>query len=107
MNGEIEGYKLIRVRKDGSLGPLFINRRLRIPVGEWLDAEPHPTPGYAFRPGWHATFLPVAPHLSTKGRVWCRVMLRDCQTYQRPESQGGTWVLAQHMKVVEVMRERV
>ena len=100
---EVVGYKLLRVRKDGSLGPLFINRRQRIPTGEWLQAGAHPTKGYAFRPGWHATLLPVAPHLSTKGRVWCRVTLRGVTRYNRPESQGGTWLLAQEMRVDEIL----
>lgn len=98
----ISGYKLFRQRKDGTLGPLFINARLRIPLGEWMPAESHPTPGYAYRPGWHATTKPIAPHLSTKGRVWCRVEMRGVTTYARPESQGGSWLLAQHLKVLSI-----
>ena len=46
-------YKLLRIRKDGSIGPLFINQKQRVPIGEWLDAEDHPTSGFAHRPGWH------------------------------------------------------
>lgn len=56
-------YKLFRRRGDGSLGPLFINKRQRIPLGEWLQAEDHPTKGYAHRPGWHCGVAPSAPHL--------------------------------------------
>lgn len=99
----VKGYKLLRVRKDGSLGPLFINARQRIPVGEWLQAESHRTKGYAYRPGWHATRRQHAPHLSTRGRVWCKVSLREVKTYPRPESQGGTWLLAGQMRVDEVL----
>jgi len=99
------GYKLIRKRKDNSLGPLFINCRQRIPIGQWLEAQCIPTKGFAVRPGWHCTLKPVAPHLSTRGRVWCKVDLKGCQTYNRPESQGGTWVLSKRMKVLEVMNE--
>jgi hypothetical protein len=98
------GYKLFRQRKDGTLGPLFINARLRVPVGEWLEAEDHPTKGFAHRPGWHATLKQEAPHLSEKGRVWCRVALEGCKLYDRPESQGGTWVLAERLKVLEVLK---
>lgn len=47
------GYKLFRQRKDGTLGPLFINRRQRLTIGETYIAEEHPTKGFAFRPGWH------------------------------------------------------
>lgn len=101
-------YKLLKKRKDGSIGPLFINAKQRIPVGEWLEAEDHPTKGFAHRPGWHCTMNQSAPHLTMKPRgglprVWARVEVKDFKKYQRPESQGGTWLLAQHMKVLEVL----
>ena len=101
----ITAYKLLRRRKDGTLGPLFINARLRIPVGKWLKAESHPTKGYAYRPGWHCTLKPIAPHLRTTGpdRVWCRVSVTGVTSYARPESQGGTWLLAKKMRVEEVL----
>ena len=94
-------YKLFRKMKDGSLSPLFINKKSRIPIGVWLDAEEHPTNGFAVRKGWHCTLKPIAPHLSTKDRVWVKVMIEDTKLYDRPESQGGVWVLAQRMKVIE------
>lgn len=101
MTETVTGYKLFRLRKDGSLGPLFINARQRVPVGEWLPAEAHRTNGFAYRPGWHAALQPVAPHLSERGRVWRKVELRNPRYYNRPESQGGTWVLADAMRVLE------
>ena len=55
------------------------------------------------RPGWHCTTQPVAPHLGTKGRVWCKVLLIGAKKFSRPESQGGTWLLATGMKVLEVL----
>lgn len=47
----------------------------------------------------------LAPHLSIKlangeQRVWVECEVEDYATYNRPESQGGTWILAQKMKVV-------
>ena len=101
-------FKLLKRRADGSIGPLFINASQRIPIGEWLEAEDHPTKGFAHRPGWHCTLKPEAPHLkmNPKGglpRVWCRVEVENYSTYARPESQGGTWVLANRMKVLEVI----
>lgn len=96
----MKAYKLFRQRKDGSLGPLFINARLRIVEGEWMPAEAHRTKGFAYRPGWHCCLQPVAPHLSEKGRVWCEIEIDDYRTYARPESQGGTWVLANKMRVM-------
>ena len=93
-------YKLLKVRKDGTIGPLFINRRQRIPLGVWLKAEDHPTKGYAHRPGWHATSDPIAPHLSKKGRAWFKVELRHAESLKRPASQGSLWWLAEEMKVI-------
>ena len=93
-------YKLIRKLKDGSLSPLFINKKQRIPIGIWLDAESHPTNGFAYRKSWHCTLKPIAPHLSTKNRIWVEVEIEDLEYYNRPESQGGTWVLAQKMKII-------
>lgn len=97
-------YKLVRRRKDGSLGPLFIDARLRIPFGEWLPARHDiDKKGFAYRPGWHCTFDMNAPHLSEKDRVWVRCEIEDYETYARPESQGGSWLLAQRIKFLEVM----
>ena len=93
------GYKLFRSTRTG-LAPLFINKSQRIKIGVLYPAEDHPTKGYAYRPGWHAALRPVAPHLSAKGRVWMRVELHNPRLYDRPESQGGTWVLASAMRVL-------
>jgi hypothetical protein len=87
--------------KDSSIAPLFINKKMRMPFGQWMEAEFHPTKGYAPRKGWHCTLEPHAPHLSMKDRYWVKVEVEDYELYQRPESQGGTWVLAQRMKIIE------
>jgi hypothetical protein len=93
-------YKLVRLRKDGSVGSLFINRKARLTPGWWMEAESHPTKGYALRPGWHCTAKPIAPHLSTKGRCWIKVQIEDYEVFERPESQGGKWYIAKRMKVI-------
>jgi len=93
-------YKLVRKMKDGSLSPLFINKKSRIPIDKWLEAELYPTNGFAVRKGWHCTLNPIAPHLSKRGRIWLEVEVEDYKYYNRPESQGGTWVLAQKMKAI-------
>ena len=103
----MKAFKLVKLRADGSIGPLFINASLRIPIGEWLEAEDHPTKGFAHRPGWHCTLRPDAPHLvmNPKGgprRVWIEVEIEDYELRRRPESQGGLWALAQRMKVIRV-----
>lgn len=97
----MEAYKLLRKRKDGSLGPLFINRSQRLPYGLWLEAEDHPTKGYAHRPGWHTTLSPDAPHLKLDGRIWVKCEIEDYYTFDRPAHQGGTWFIAQRMRLIE------
>ncbi len=99
-------YKLVRKLKDGSISPLFINKRLRIPVGEWLEAEDHKTKGFAHRVGWHCTRHSVAPHLKTRlksgeVRVWYMVEIEDFTEEHRPLSQGGLWYLANKIKFLE------
>lgn len=96
-------YKLVRLLKNGSISPLFINKTLRIPFNEWLEAEDHPTKGYAHRPGWHCTSTPIAPHLSLFDRVWVEVEIEDYQTIVRPESQGGIWYLANRIKFNKIV----
>jgi len=100
------GYKLFKKRKNGTLGPLFINRKLVVPIGEWMQAEAHRTKGFAFRPGWHACAVPVAPHLKMnlangETRVWCKVELLDVDVEERPKAQGGKWFLAGQLRVIE------
>lgn len=99
----IQGFKLFRIRKDGTLGPLFIGQTIRIPVGKWQKAEAIRKSGFKFRPGWHACSEQFAPHLSMTGRVWCRVSLRGVQRHERPQSQGGLWYVAKQLKVEEVL----
>lgn len=97
-------YKLLRLRRDGSITPLFINKTQVIPLNKWLTAECHPTKGFAVRPGWHCTSEPVAPHLSMKGRVWCKVEITGFTEFQRPKQQGGLWWIAKRMRIIEVMQ---
>lgn len=103
----MRAYKLFRLRKDGTLGPLFIDATLRVNEGEWLTARHDIVKkGFAVRPGWHCCFIPHAPHLMTEShsikRVWCEIEIgEDYKTYDRPESQGGSWILAEQIKVVK------
>ena len=101
-------FKLVRKMKDG-YAPLFINKRLRMKPGIAYQAENLPTKGFAERFGWHCTLEPEAPHLKEDidNRVWVVVQLNTgrgskedvenpegmIRYYERPESQGGTWVL--------------
>lgn len=97
----LKAYKLFRELKDGSIAPLFINKKLRIPIGEWMQAECHPTKGFTIRPFWHCTSLPIAPHLSMKGRSWYEIEMENFTNFQRPTQQGGLWFLAERIKVIK------
>jgi hypothetical protein len=98
----IEGYKLFRKRRDGTYGPLFINRRQRLEKGIVYPYEDNPTKGYAHRPGWHVCSFPIAPHLRQGGdRVWCKVEFEVMNTLARPASQGSTWYLGSTLKILE------
>lgn len=92
---------------DGTLSPLFISKSMTVPIGKWMWAKENPTPGFAVRKGWHACVAPEAPHLAKEpkheNRVWCKVELFDYRYFQRPTSQGGRWLLANRMKVLEVI----
>lgn len=105
----MKAYKLMRKKKDGKIYPLFINKTIPTPIGEWLQAECHPTKGFAVRKGWHCCFTPFAPHLKMElangeKRVWVEVEVEDWNKYDRPESQGGAWILAQKMKIVRELK---
>ena len=106
----MKAYKLLRKKKDGKLYPLFINKTIPTPIGEWMQAECYPTKGFAIRKGWHCCFEKNAPHLKMKlsngeQRVWVKVKVEDWGTYNRPESQGGTWILAQRMKIIGEVKD--
>ena len=74
----VKAYKLFQQKpKDPeNLYPLFVNANTPVPVGEWLKAESGPRAAsgkvksklgeLAYRPGWHAGDLPLAPHIGAK-----------------------------------------
>ena len=94
-------YKLFREMKDGTISTLFIDKKKRLPLNEWMDAECHPTKGFAVRPFWHCTSTPVAPHLSMTGRAWYEIEMEDYTDFQRPKAQGGLWFLAKRIKITK------
>lgn len=94
-------YKLCRIKKNGDITPLFINKKMILPFNVWLESESHPTKGFKVRPYWHCTSQPIAPHLSSKGRVWIKVEIEDYENFYRPNNQGGLWFLAKRIKLLE------
>lgn len=98
-------YKLMRKKKDGLLYSLFINKTSPIKIGTWVKAKCYPTKGFSVRKAWHCCFKPVAPHLKMRlatgeKRVWMKVEVDNYKICPRPKSQGGSWILAQRIKVI-------
>lgn len=99
-------YKLFKIRKDGSIGSLFINASERYSMNVWMDAKSYKKDGFAFRPGWHCLKKANAPHLKMKLssgeiRKFFEVEIEDFEQFERPENQGGIWFLAQKMKIIK------
>ena len=95
-------YKLVRKLKDGNLYPLFIDKHRPYIFGEKRIAEYVPTKRFAPRKGFHCCFMPYAPHLKTElsngeKRIWIECDVDNYKTYDRPESQGGKWILADEL----------
>ena len=115
-------YKKVRILKDGNAYPLFIDKKKPFVFGEWMHAEYCPTKGFAPRSlgkdengneigGWHCCYQPVAPHIADKlasgeVRVWMKCEAKGAmKKYDRPESQGGAWLLVEWLKPLEIVRE--
>ena len=102
----MKAYKLVRKSKDGNLYPLFIDKKRPYIFNEKRKAEFIPTKGFAPRLGFHCCFIPYAPHLKThlangENRVWIECEVDNFETYDRPESQGGKWILAQELNAIK------
>jgi hypothetical protein len=95
----MKAYKLFRVRKDGSLGSLYINRRARYTPGYWYHFEEVPTKGFGWRPGFHALPQPEASWINEKEeRVWYHVELKRVTVHL---THKGEWYTAEEMKVLK------
>jgi hypothetical protein len=35
------------------------------------------------------------------GRQWLKVEIKDYYEFKRPKTQGGTWLIAKQMKIIE------
>jgi len=97
-------YKLMRIRKNGTLGSLYNDASAVRPVGKWLTAETHYKKGYKLRIGFHCLPKPFAPHLKlTNKRVWVEVDIDEFTIFNRPTYQGGEWFLAKRMRINKVI----
>lgn len=106
---KMQAFKLLRLRKDGTLGSLFVGRKYAIPVNCWLTAiKDLPHPGLAHRPGFHCCSTKSAPHIKMtlkngEKRVWCSVTIKNYTVHERPECQGGIWYVADQMRIDAIL----
>lgn len=115
-------YKKVRVDRNGTPLPLFIDNKKPFVIGEWMHCEYHPTKGFAPRScgtddngnpigGWHCCFQPIAPHLadqlsSGERRVWIKCEAKgQRQVYDRPWNQGGSWILIEWLRPLAILSE--
>ena len=80
-------YKQFRIDKSGNLHPLFVFANETIPVGEWIVAKEGPRTEngkvksklgpLAYRPGWHLSEAPFAPHIGVKENGKIKYMKPD------------------------------
>lgn len=106
----MKAYKLLRIKKDGKLYPLYVNTETSTPIGKWIEAEcgelksngkvKSKLGDLAFRPGFHLSNLPYAPHIGRKGEsgniefmnedhVWCECEYITDVDYQSLVNENG------------------
>ena len=80
-------FKQFRIDKSGNLHPLFVHSYETIPVGEWILAKEgtrnkdgkviSKLGPLAYRPGWHLSEAPYAPHIGLKENGKVKYMRPD------------------------------
>lgn len=115
-------YKKVRISRNGTPLPLFIDNKRPFTIGEWMRSEYHPTNGFAPRScgtdadgrplgGWHCCFHPIAPHLadqlsSGERRVWLKCEACGQRiVYDRPWNQGGAWILVEWLRPIAILTD--
>lgn len=102
----MRAYKIFRIRKDGSIGTLFIDKRARLEIGQWYRAKDLPTKGFAHRPGWHSCSSLSAPILENtrtarrENRWWFEVEIKEATPNPRPLKQGGMCYISPWIRIV-------
>lgn len=83
----MRAFKQFRIDKSGNLHPLFVFANETIPIGEWLTAKEgerlnngkvkSKLGSLAYRPGWHLSEAPYAPHIGIKENGKVKYMKPD------------------------------
>ena len=102
-----KAYKLLSVKADGELSPLFIDKKQKVKTGEWVHAKSVPTDGFQLRSGWHSCVKPSAPHLTEKGRQWFHIEICNYKKFKKSKTQGGIWYVSEWMKVGKPVKSKI
>lgn len=107
----MKAYKLLRLSKEhkGKIYPLFVNTDSETVLHKWLQAEcgerkdngkvKSRLGDLCFRPGWHMSDIPYAPHIGRKGStgnieymnenyIWCECEYSSKINYQEMANQN-------------------
>ena len=103
-------YKIMRVKTDGMLYPIGVNRYRSYNVGEWYDAEHIESRKYKTKKGFYGFEKPSSKRYKEslrrgEKRVWVECETEDCELYYHP-MDGETWMIAQRMKILRALSER-
>lgn len=103
-------YKEVRIRNNGTLGPLFVGTQEVFPIGEiicatmahrrYMDKIYSKLGWLKFRPGLHLTIIPYAPHIGIKDKdgvirwmhddtVWVECEIPDDKDYTEEAHRNG------------------
>lgn len=119
MNTKI-AYKLFKLKKDGTLHPLYVDCQREMPLRQWLKAEAGEQTErgkvksklgeLAYRPGFHTTALPLADHIGKRMQngelcqasdtVWCEVEMLATYDYTDLAQQNGANPRDQYLKEI-------
>jgi len=96
----MKAYKQFHIDRSGNLHPLFVFANEVIPVGEWIIAKEGKKTEHgkvksklgplAYRPGWHLSEAPYAPHIGIKENGKVKYMRPDtvwaeCEVYDQED----------------------
>jgi len=57
------------------------------------------------REGYAVTVFNFEAAADGEKRIWVKVEIEDYSEYDRPESQGGKWILANKMKILKILKQ--
>ena len=103
-------YKIMRVRSDGMLYSIGVNRNKPYDIDEWYTAEHIVSRKYKTKKGFYGFEKPDNERYKTtlqRGdrRIWVECEVEDYEFYHHV-MDGATWVIAQRMRMIRALSDR-